>query len=133
MQALRNTPTWLRMALEWAAGIAAWLGGFELVKLFISDVTSRSIAAQIYVVMSAIGLAFALFIREWFTSRKEKYANITNYLQQANQVVRELHTYLQESHPPEGAPEAHDVDFFEVCRVKLGQVLDQLNLVFLYY
>jgi hypothetical protein len=62
------------MALEWAAGIAAWLGGFELVKLFISDITVRSIAAEIYVVVTAVGLALALFIREWFTSRKEKYA-----------------------------------------------------------
>jgi hypothetical protein len=130
LESFRNTPTWLRMGLEWAAGIAAWLGGFELVKIFISDVTSRSIAAQIYVVISAVGLAIALFVREWFTSRKEKYANITNYLQQANQIARELHTYIQEQQPAANAPRNQQDAFFEVCKSKLGQVLDQVNLVF---
>ncbi|MCK1639595.1 hypothetical protein IVA95_18735 [Bradyrhizobium sp. 157] len=123
-------PFWLRMALEWAAGIGAWLGGFELIKYFFSDMSARLLSAQLYIVATAVGLAAVIAVREWRTSRKEKYANITGYVEQAAHVLRELQTYMSDNAPEDGATKRQFDEFFEVCKSKVSLVLDQLNLTF---
>ncbi|WP_354045508.1 hypothetical protein [Bradyrhizobium sp. LB12.1] len=123
-------PFWLRMALEWAAGIAAWFGGFELIKLLFSELNARLLSAQLYIIATAVALAAVIAVREWRTSRKEKYANITGYVEQASHVLRELQTYMTDNAPSEGASEREFSEFFEICKSKVSLVLDQLSLTF---
>ena len=128
--AFASVPSWLRLLLEFLAGIGAWLAGFEGVKYWLEGVNSRSIAAQIYVVVTAVVLCGVLGIREWMTSRKEKYANITRHTNRIAELVKEIHTYIEDHKPADSADIKELTAFFEVCKTKFGHVLDQLVLIF---
>jgi hypothetical protein len=131
---LRNAfswvPAWARLLLEFGAGIGAWLAGFEAVKYWLEGVNSRAIAAQIYVVLTAALLLALLAYRELVTSRKEKYANITRYTNRIAELVKEIHTYIEEHKPADTASVSEFESFFEICKTKFAHVLDQLNLIF---
>jgi hypothetical protein len=51
-------------------------------------------------------------------------------LQEISRLTKEIHTYIQERTPSNEAPQREFEDFFEVCKSKLGLVLDQFNLIF---
>jgi hypothetical protein len=121
---------WLRAVLEFVGALGAVLGGFEIFKYFFHDETARSLLAQIYVLATTIILGTVLAWREIFYSRKEKYANIVGYVQQASQVIMELHTLIQERAPASDCPDRERKDFSELFRSRVALALDQLNLCF---
>lgn len=126
----RHWAAGVRLLIEIAAGAAAWFGGFELLSHFFKATDARTIAAQFYVVGTAIILLTIVVVREKTAGRKEKYANVTSYLHTINQLVKEISLYIHNHRPASKATYAEYVAFSEHCKQKFGLVLDQLNLVF---
>jgi hypothetical protein len=126
----RHWASGIRLALEIAAGGAAYFGGFELITHFVHAADWKTVWAQAYVVATAIILLTVLIFREYTAGRKEKYANITSHVQKITLLCKELVLYVEERRPPNGANREQYKQFTEACHSKFALVLDQLNLVF---
>jgi hypothetical protein len=125
-QYLRN----IRFGAEVVISFGAWLGGFELLKYFLVSTDARSVAAQIYVVVTALGVLAAFFWREWRTRGRERYASIAPSLHSLHHALRDLITYIEHNHPAESAKESDRHHFSENCRARFTFILSHLKAIF---
>jgi hypothetical protein len=118
---------------SWAAACAgaflAWIAGFELLDTIIESQTVLSVAATIYVVVSAAAVVVFSAVRQWTTIRKERYANITPLLHQLIHQIRDLQSLIATNEPSGSDGEAYK-RFFNDCNIIFGRILDQLNTVY---
>jgi len=123
----------IRRYLGWVVGgiglILAWFAGFELIERFVKSQDAISVAANIYVVVTAVLAIVLTIVRQWMTMRKEKYANITTNLRSIMHEIRDLNTFIK-SCEPTGGTEAQYNNFIESCKGFFGKVLDQLSAMF---
>jgi len=119
---------WVRIGLEVAGTVAAWIGGFELVKLATAGEFSG--VAQYYVLISLFLFVGLGSFRLYQTLRKERYANISPHLHDIQHAIRDIQTYIDCHRPLQEAPKEQVELFCDLIKDKMSDVLTHLQLVF---
>jgi hypothetical protein len=93
--------------VAWAMGVIGFvlslLAGFKLIDYYFLDQTFKGLLASWYLFALVGILLMGAAVRTWQTIRKERYANITQFLHQIQHEIRNIETYMDARKPPDGA------------------------------
>ncbi len=112
--------------LEVFGVIGLWAVPLSLVDTFFKDVSLHHALAQAYLIVSLVILTFAVIVILHLKARKEKYANITEYIWKINTSIKDIDSFIEINKTISSNPE----HFNETAKSKIGDILNNLQLVF---
>lgn len=123
---------WL-IYLGWLAGligaISTWLSGWSIIETWWGTQTNLSMMVNGYVLLLTLIIILVFAYRQFQSSRKERYANITTSLHQVMHAIRDIETYMTEAAPDPSDREAV-LAHTEIVRGQLEEPLEHLASVF---
>jgi hypothetical protein len=129
LAAIKITPGHaVRLVLEGAAAVAAWLGGFELLRYLFSSHSAP--IAEYYGLLSILLFTGFAGLRLYQTMRKERYANVAPELHNIQHSIRDIYSFILFNRPAPTSTEVEVERFCENIKDKLEGVLSELQLLF---